>query len=76
MLPVVLPETESFSPRTFDPDDEFSDPESPLDRMDDWVNVTLDLGDGPRAYRRETNVMPQWAGSCWYELLYSPGARL
>ncbi len=70
MLPLELPDTDSFSPRTFDPDDEFSDPESPLDRMDDWVNVTLDLGDGPRAYRRETNVMPQWAGSCWYELRY------
>ena len=70
MLPLELPDTDSFSPRTFDPDDEFSDPESPLDRMDDWVNVTLDLGDGPQAYRRETNVMPQWAGSCWYELRY------
>jgi leucyl-tRNA synthetase len=34
------------------------------------VEVTLDLGDGPRRYRRETNVMPQWAGSCWYELRY------
>ena len=35
-------------------------------------NVTLDLGDGrgPRAYRRETNTMPNWAGSCWYELRY------
>ena len=70
MLPVTLPETDSFSPRTFDPDDEFSDPESPLDRLGDWVEVTLDLGDGPRTYRRDTNVMPQWAGSCWYELRY------
>jgi leucyl-tRNA synthetase len=69
-LPVVLPDTDSFSPRTFDPDDEFSDPESPLDRLEDWVNVTLDLGDGPQPYRRDTNVMPQWAGSCWYELRY------
>jgi leucyl-tRNA synthetase len=69
-LPVVLPDTESFSPRTFDPDDEFSDPESPLDRLADWVHVTLDLGDGPQPYRRDTNVMPQWAGSCWYELRY------
>jgi leucyl-tRNA synthetase len=32
--------------------------------------VTADLGDGPRHYRRETNTMPQWAGSCWYELRY------
>ncbi len=70
MLPVVLPETESFSPRTFDPTDEFSNPESPLDRLDDWVNVTLDIGDGEQPYRRDTNVMPQWAGSCWYELRY------
>jgi leucyl-tRNA synthetase len=70
MLPVELPETDSFSPRTFDPDDEFSDPESPLDRLTDWVEVELDLGDGPQVYRRDTNVMPQWAGSCWYELRY------
>jgi leucyl-tRNA synthetase len=74
MLPVLLPETESFSPRTFDADDEFSDPESPLDRLGDWVEVELDLyperGDGPQVYRRDTNVMPQWAGSCWYEMRY------
>jgi len=71
-LPVLLPETDSFSPRTFDPDDEFSDPESPLDRLESWVEVELDLGrgDGPRRYRRDTNVMPQWAGSCWYEMRY------
>jgi leucyl-tRNA synthetase len=70
MLPVTLPETDSFAPRTFDADDEFSNPESPLDRLSDWVNVELDLGDGPQIYRRDTNVMPQWAGSCWYELRY------
>ncbi|HZI45528.1 MAG TPA: class I tRNA ligase family protein, partial [Ilumatobacter sp.] len=70
MLPVELPETDSFSPRTFDPDDEFSNPESPLDRLTEWVEVTLDLGDGPQVYRRDTNVMPQWAGSCWYQLRY------
>ena len=69
-LPLVLPETDSFSPRTFDPDDEFSNPESPLDRLEWWTNVQLDLGDGPQHYRRDTNVMPQWAGSCWYELRY------
>ena len=69
-LPVVLPETDSFSPRTFDPDDEFSNPESPLDRLDWWTEVELDLGDGLRPYHRDTNVMPQWAGSCWYELRY------
>jgi len=69
-LPVVLPETDSFSPRTFDPDDEFSNPESPLDRLEWWTDITADLGDGERTYRRDTNVMPQWAGSCWYELRY------
>jgi leucyl-tRNA synthetase len=70
MLPVELPDTDSFSPRTFDPDDEFSNPESPLDRLTAWKSVTLDLGEGRRAYTRDTNVMPQWAGSCWYELRY------
>jgi leucyl-tRNA synthetase len=70
MLPVLLPDTDSFSPRTFEPEDANSDPESPLDRLEDWVNVTLDLGDGPKQYRRDTNVMPQWAGSCWYEMRY------
>ena len=70
MLPLTLPDTDEFAPRSFDPDDEFSEPESPLDRVTDWVEVTLDLGDGEQAYRRDTNVMPQWAGSCWYELRY------
>ena len=70
LLPVELPETDSFSPRTFDPDDEFSNPESPLDRLQEWVHVTLDLGDGPKEYVRDTNVMPQWAGSCWYQMRY------
>jgi leucyl-tRNA synthetase len=67
---VLLPDTDQFSPRTFDPDDAMSNPESPLDRLGDWVWVEADLGDGPRRYRRDTNVMPQWAGSCWYELRY------
>jgi leucyl-tRNA synthetase len=69
-LPVVLPETDSFSPRTFAVDDEFSNPESPLDRLEWWTDVEYDFGDGPRHYHRDTNVMPQWAGSCWYELRY------
>jgi leucyl-tRNA synthetase len=69
-LPLTLPDTDNFSPRLFDPDDEFSEPESPLDRETEWVHVTVDLGDGPQPYRRDTNVMPQWAGSCWYELRY------
>ncbi|MFK8022540.1 MAG: leucine--tRNA ligase [Ilumatobacter sp.] len=70
LLPIELPETDQFSPRTFDPEDAMSNPESPLDRLQDWVNVELDLGDGPKTYRRDTNVMPQWAGSCWYQLRY------
>ena len=70
MLPLQLPEVDDYSPRTFDPDDADSRPETPLSRNEEWVNVTLDLGDGPRRYRRETNTMPNWAGSCWYELRY------
>jgi leucyl-tRNA synthetase len=70
MLPIELPEVEDFSPRTFDPDDADSEPETPLSRARDWIEVELDLGDGPKRYTRETNVMPQWAGSCWYELRY------
>ncbi|MCM4081519.1 leucine--tRNA ligase [Paractinoplanes hotanensis] len=70
MLPVVLPDVDDFSPRTFDPDDANSEPETPLSRKKDWVNVELDLGDGLKSYTRETNTMPQWAGSCWYELRY------
>ncbi|GAA3178355.1 MULTISPECIES: leucine--tRNA ligase [Streptomyces] len=70
MLPLELPEVEDYSPRTFDPDDADTEPETPLSRNEDWVNVTLDLGDGPKKYRRETNTMPNWAGSCWYELRY------
>ncbi|MCG5467160.1 leucine--tRNA ligase [Micromonospora sp. LAH09] len=70
MLPVELPEVDDFSPKTFAPDDAASNPETPLSRRRDWVEVELDLGDGPQRYTRETNVMPQWAGSCWYELRY------
>ncbi|MEU8127907.1 leucine--tRNA ligase [Micromonospora sp. NPDC049049] len=70
MLPVELPEVDDFSPKTFDADDAGSNPETPLSRRRDWVEVELDLGDGPKRYTRETNVMPQWAGSCWYELRY------
>jgi leucyl-tRNA synthetase len=69
-LPVDLPEVPDYSPRTFDPLDSQSSPEAPLGRNEDWVNVTLDLGDGPRTYRRDTNTMPNWAGSCWYYLHY------
>jgi leucyl-tRNA synthetase len=70
MLPVELPETDDFSPKSFPPEDADSTPEPPLSRLTDWVEVELDLGDGPKKYRRETNTMPNWAGSCWYELRY------
>ncbi|WP_373324834.1 leucine--tRNA ligase [Actinocatenispora rupis] len=70
MLPVELPEVDDFSPVTFDADDATSSPMPPLAKATDWVHVTLDLGDGPKRYRRETNTMPNWAGSCWYELRY------
>ncbi|MGH3682969.1 MAG: class I tRNA ligase family protein, partial [Natronosporangium sp.] len=69
-LPVELPEVADFSPKTFAPDDSGSTPETPLSRNREWMEVELDLGDGPKVYTRETNVMPQWAGSCWYELRY------
>jgi leucyl-tRNA synthetase len=70
MLPVLLPEVADYSPATFDPQDAESNPAPPLARAQDWVNVELDLGDGMKSYRRETNTMPNWAGSCWYELRY------
>ncbi len=70
MLPVGLPEITDFSPKTFDPMDAETEPQTPLSRAQDWVEVELDLGDGPRTYHRETNVMPQWAGSSWYPLRY------
>ncbi|MFD3421163.1 leucine--tRNA ligase [Streptomyces decoyicus] len=76
MLPLELPEVEDYSPRTFDPDDADTQPETPLSRNGDWVHVDLDLGDGNgiKRYRRETNTMPNWAGSCWYEMRYlDPG---
>ena len=70
MLPLELPEVDDYSPRTFEPEDRDSKPEAPLARATEWVNVELDLGDGLKTYRRETNTMPQWAGSCWYFLRY------
>ncbi|MDQ2583044.1 leucine--tRNA ligase [Saccharothrix yanglingensis] len=70
MLPIELPEVDDYSPRTFEPEDANSEPSPPLSRAEEWVTVELDLGDGPRKYRRETNTMPNWAGSCWYQLRY------
>ena len=58
-LPVKLPDLEDFKPH--------GRPEPPLAKADDeWLYVEID---GKR-YRRETNTMPQWAGSCWYYLRY------
>jgi leucyl-tRNA synthetase len=67
LLPVVLPEMTDFRPA---PQDDDSEPVPALARVPGWADVTLDLGDGPRRYRRELNVMPQWAGSCWYYLRF------
>ncbi|MDF8265254.1 leucine--tRNA ligase [Luteipulveratus flavus] len=75
MLPVELPDVADYSPKTYEPDDADSMPESPLSRAEEWVEVELDLGDGPRKYRRETDTMPNWAGSCWYELRYTDPAN-
>ncbi|WP_045824891.1 leucine--tRNA ligase [Williamsia herbipolensis] len=69
-LPVELPEVDDFAPVSFDPDDADSVPSPPLAKATDWVNVELDLGDGLQHYTRDTNVMPQWAGSSWYQLRY------
>ena len=66
MLPVELPPMTDFRPRASDSDD----PRPPLSRAPGFEMAELDLADGPRAYRRETNTMPQWAGSCWYYLRY------
>jgi leucyl-tRNA synthetase len=68
LLPVMLPGMTDFRPV---PQDDDSDPVPALARVPGWADVTLDLGDGPKRYRRELNVMPQWAGSCWYYLRYT-----
>jgi leucyl-tRNA synthetase len=70
-LPVELPDVQDYSPVLFDPDDADSEPSPPLAKATDWVHVELDLGDGLKPYTRDTNVMPQWAGSSWYELRYT-----
>ncbi|MCM3599165.1 leucine--tRNA ligase [Robertmurraya korlensis] len=59
-LPLVLPKTTEIRPS--------GTGESPLANIEDWVNV-VDPGTGKKG-RRETNTMPQWAGSCWYYLRY------
>ena len=70
MLPVELPDMDDFAPPAYDPHDADSAPLPPLSRATEWATVTLDLGEGPKPYRREVNTMPQWAGSCWYEIRY------
>jgi leucyl-tRNA synthetase len=59
-LPLALPETSNFKPS--------GTGESPLANLKDWV-TTIDPASGKPA-RRETNTMPQWAGSCWYYLRF------
>ncbi len=70
MLPVELPQVEDYNPVAFDPDDADSEPAPPLAKATEWVEVELDLGHGKQKYWRDTNVMPQWAGSSWYQLRY------
>ncbi len=59
-LPLRLPEMKDYTPS--------GNAEPPLAKATDWVNTKCPLCDGPA--KRETNTMPQWAGSCWYYLRY------
>ncbi|AKE42222.1 leucyl-tRNA synthetase [Corynebacterium kutscheri] len=70
MLPIELPEVEDYQPVSFDPNDANSEPQPPLAKETQWLEVELDLGDGLKKYTRDANVMPQWAGSSWYQLRY------
>ncbi|MGH3938736.1 MAG: leucine--tRNA ligase [Pseudonocardiaceae bacterium] len=66
MLPVELPPMTDFRPQPT----EGEEPKPPLSRAAGFEYAELDLGDSAKVYRRETNTMPQWAGSCWYYLRY------
>ena len=57
-LPITLPELDDYAPS--------GDGKPPLEKATDWVNVTIDGQHG----HRETNIMPQWAGSSWYYIRY------
>ena len=70
MLPIELPEVEDYQPVSFDPEDADSEPQPPLAKAEEWIKVELDLGDGTKTYYRDANVMPQWAGSSFYQLRY------
>ncbi len=59
-LPIKLPDIANYQPT--------GNGESPLAAVEDWVNTTCPKCDGPA--KRETNTMPQWAGSCWYYLRF------
>jgi leucyl-tRNA synthetase len=73
MLPVLLPAMTDFRPARAAAGGQ-ADPVPPLARAPGWARVDLDLGEGKKTYRRDLNVMPQWAGSCWYYLRYlDPG---
>ena len=65
---MTLPDMADFRPLA--QSGESGDPVPPLARATEWAEPELDLGDGPKRYRRELNTMPQWAGSCWYYLRY------
>lgn len=69
-LPVELPEVDDYQPVSFDPDDHNTEPQPPLAKAREWIEVDMDLGDGTKTYYRDANVMPQWAGSSWYQMRY------
>ncbi|MDK8479256.1 leucine--tRNA ligase [Corynebacterium pseudodiphtheriticum] len=69
-LPVELPEVDDYQPVSFDPDDYDTEPQPPLAKAREWIEVEMDLGEGTKTYYRDANVMPQWAGSSWYQMRY------